>query len=144
MFFRSLLVLLAASIMAGCFDGDRNVETQTVTEMATETIPARRCYRNEFPFEGELDQMDVQSLTIEIDSDRAVGEYNWLPAFKDRRLGRFEGALDGQSVTASYEYTQEGQSGIATISITLESDHVVVEGGSPELGLDATIEQVDC
>jgi hypothetical protein len=88
--------------------------------------------------------MDVQSLTIEIDSDRAVGEYNWLPAFKDRRLGRFEGALDGQSVTASYEYTQEGQSGIATISITLESDHVVVEGGSPELGLDATIEQVDC
>ena len=145
-----LLILIAA---AGCADGDRSVEPQAVaeTEAVTATAPNRQCYRNEYPFEnlpddfeGSPDQKDVEWLAIEIDGDHATGEYNWLPAFKDKRIGRFEGSLDGQLVSASYEYTQEGQSSVVPISIRLESEQVVVEGGPPELGLNVTIARVDC
>jgi hypothetical protein len=143
---RSVLVLLIATATAACSDGDQSVDTQVLTkiDMAAETTPTRRCYRNEYAFEGEPNKADVESLTIEINGVRAVGEYNWLPAFKDHRLGQFEGTVDGQTVTASYEYTQEGRSDVATILIELESEQVVVEGGSPELGLNATIARVDC
>lgn len=129
-----------------CSDREQGAEKQAV--VGSEKVDAkgltRHCYRNEYPFDGEPDQKDVQTLTLEIDGSRAVGEYSWLPAFKDKRVGRFEGLFDGQAVTATYEYTQEGQSAVATISIRLEPEQVVVEGGSPELGLNATIARVDC
>ena len=52
---------------------------------------------------------------------RAVGDYNWLPAFKDQRLGKFEGQIDGEAISASYEHSQEGQSQVAQILIRRES-----------------------
>ncbi len=143
---RPLLFLLAASLSPGCSDGDRSVETPTVDESqpAVATLPTRHCYKNEYPFDGEPNMKDVESLTIEVNGDRAVGEYNWLPAFKDKRIGQFQGTIDDQLVTANYEYTQEGQSAVATISIRLEPSQAVVESERPELGLNATIALVDC
>jgi hypothetical protein len=131
----------------GCSDGKPGNETKAVAEIERAGMTAettRYCYRDEYPFEGESNQMDVQSMTLEISGDRAAGEYNWLPAFKDKRVGRFEGTIDGQSILARYEYAQEGQSGVTTISIRLEPGQAIVEGGSPELGLNATIARVDC
>ena len=73
-----------------------------------------------------------------------MGDYNWLPAFKDPRLGTFEGNFDGPVISANYKFTQEGRSQTAQIRIRLEPGQAVVEGGLPELGLNATIGQVDC
>jgi hypothetical protein len=86
----------------------------------------------------------ILSLTVEIDGDRVAGDYNWLPAFKDRCTGRFEGSVDGQLVVARYEYTQEGRSAAVTIEIALGPDQAVVKGEEAELGLNATIARVDC
>lgn len=130
----------------GCSDRDRSLERQAVavTGIVSETAPKRQCYRNEYLFNDDPDQKDVESLTVQFKGDHVVGEYNWLPAFKDKRVGRFEGAFDGQSISASYEFTQEGQLGAAKISIRVGPDQVIVEGESPQLGLNATIARVDC
>jgi len=144
-FSRSLFILIAALASTGCVCGTRILEKRSGTEVAlvAEMTP-RQCFRNEYPFEDQPDQKDVQSLTVYIDGDRVTGEYNWLPAFKDKRTGRFAGTIDGQLIMASYEYTQEGLSAIVAIEIALGSDQAVVKGGGPELGLGAMIARVDC
>jgi hypothetical protein len=78
------------------------------------------------------------------ETNKLAGEYHWLPAFKDERLGTFEGRIDDQLISASYEYTQEGRSQIIPITIRLEPGRAIVEGGPAESGLGATIRQVDC
>lgn len=145
-FFTTLPILLATSLLASCSNGDQPTEKKAEigVEKVDSMVPTRHCYRNEYPFDYEPDQRDVQSLIIRINGDHAVGEYNWLPAFKDKRVGRFEGSFDGQVVRAKYRYTQEGQSAVSSITIRIEPDQVVVEGGGPELGLNATIARVDC
>jgi hypothetical protein len=143
----SLGILFAAILSIGCSDGHLDSETKAaeVIEPTGRTEDtAHYCYRNEYPFEDEPDQKDIQSLSVDISGGRATGEYSWLPAFKDQRVGRFEGTVEGQSIVARYEYTQEGQSGVTTISIRLEPEQAVVAGGSPALGLNATIARVDC
>ncbi|MEM1242476.1 MAG: hypothetical protein AAGI45_21815 [Cyanobacteria bacterium P01_H01_bin.26] len=143
-FFSGPMLVLVA--VAGFANGDQLEETPSSAEIKaiTEASSNQQCFRNEYVFEDNPDQKDVEWLAIEIDGDRAVGEYDWLPAFKDQRTGRFEGSVDGQIVSAVYEYTQEGQSGTTPISIKLESEQVVVEGGPLELGLNTTIARVDC
>jgi hypothetical protein len=133
----SQVILLAALMSVGCADSERSAQGQAVagTEQSSSTPVTRRCYRNEYPFDDIPGEKDVQTLTVEIDGDRAVGEYNWLPAFKDKRVGRFEGVFDGHSVVAMYRYAQEGQSASTEISIRLEPEYAVVEGGKQELGL---------
>jgi hypothetical protein len=142
-----MLVLGAALMSTSCSNGGPESDEEQVRRSDAQSDAApitRRCYRNEYPFEDELGQKDVQTLTIEIDGEHAIGDYNWLPAFKDKRVGRFEGSFDGRSVTATYEYVQEGQSGVTTLSIRLEPEQAVVDGGNPELGLNATIRRVEC
>ena len=142
-----VLVLVATLISTGCSkSGESGTEKNAAggTEQVDATIPIHHCYQNEYPFDSEPDQKDVEVLTLEIVGDRAIGEYNWLPAFKDRRVGQFEGSFDGQTVTASYKFTQEGQSMVTTISIRLEPERVVIKGEKPELGLNASIARVDC
>ena len=109
-----------------------------------EAASPRRCYRNVQPFEDNPGHEDVLSLTVVVVESRAMGDYNWLPAFKDPRLGTFEGNFDGPVISANYKFTQEGRSQTAQIRIRLEPGQAVVEGGLPELGLNATIGQVDC
>jgi len=143
----SLGILVAATMSIGCSDNRWASETKAaeVIERAGGAADATHyCYRNEYSFEDEPDKKDIQSLSIEISGVRAAGEYSWLPAYKDQRVGRFQGTVDGQSIVARYEYTQEGQSGVTTISIRLEPEQAVVEGGSPALGLNAAIARVDC
>jgi len=143
----SLGCLIAAISSSGCFDGHLGRETKAV-EVIKQTGRAagtsRYCYRNEYSFEDEPDKKDIQSLSVDVSGVRATGDYSWLPAFKDQRIGRFEGTVDGQIIVARYEYTQEGQSGVTTISITLGPERAVVEGGPHALGLAARIARVNC
>ena len=88
--------------------------------------------------------MDIEELIVVIDGGRATGEYNWMPAFKDARLGRFTGSLHGNTISADYAYEQEGRSATTTISIILEEDQAIVEGGPPELGLNRTLLRAAC
>lgn len=83
-------------------------------------------------------------LNVAVEGDRATGEYLWLPAFKDRRTGRFEGRIDGDAITATYRFVQEGRADEAPISIRLSSDAAVVDAPPSGAGSAASIRRVDC
>jgi len=79
-----------------------------------------------------------------VDGTKVTGEYNWIPAYKDKRLGRFQGSIQNDSISARYDFEQEGQSETAAISITLEEGQAIVKGERPELGFDSTLARVEC
>ncbi|MGD1951063.1 MAG: hypothetical protein ACFB14_15635 [Leptolyngbyaceae cyanobacterium] len=130
----------------GCTATDQQAETTSSTEpqVITEGVSDKQCFRNEYPFEDNPEQKDVESLTVDIQGERVTGEYDWTPALKGARTGSFNGSISDDVITADYEYMQEGQSGEAEITIRLEPEQAVVEGGVPELGLNTTIVRVDC
>ncbi len=113
-------------------------ETPTEVEVAA---TVRHCFRSEF---GMDDVKDVEELTIILDGDVATGVYNWIPAYKDKRMGTYTGTFADPVISADYEFQQEGQTATAQITITIEDDQVSIEGGAPELGLKTTIARVGC
>lgn len=140
-------VAIILVLSAGCSKNNgRDVEQQTSRE--TDRIEAasstQHCFRNEYPFDDEPDQRDIEELVVVIDGSHATGDYNWIPVYKDSRLGRFDGTIQNDSISASYEFEQEGQSETAIISITLEKGQAIIKGESPEPGLDSTLARVDC
>ena len=120
---RNALTALTGSLglfllVSACTEATTDTEEPTVTpETATVAEPApvepassvQHCFRNETVF-GE--DKDVEELTVTIDGDAATGDYNWLPAFKDQRLGQFSGTVDGDTISATYEFAQERTDGI--------------------------------
>lgn len=87
---------------------------------------------------------DVEELVFTVSGATASGAYNWLPQEKDQRRGTFSGAVSGNRIAASYQFSQEGQTAMAEILITVDEVQATVEGGAPELGLDATLPKVGC
>ncbi len=148
----SLAIILAIS---ACSKTDKT-EAPDVSEVATTTsetptpetptevvapAPVKHCFRSEF---GMDDIKDVEELTVVLDGDAATGMYNWIPAYKDKRMGNYTGTFADPVISADYEFQQEGQTATAMITITIEDQQVKVEGGAPELGLNTTIARIDC
>jgi hypothetical protein len=102
------------------------------------------CYRSEWNDSDAESLPDVLELTVTIDGRHVEGIYNWLPAYKDQRLGNFNGDIEDGHITASYEFRQEGVVEQALVSIDLQDNQAVVSGGREESGLDATIGRVAC
>lgn len=138
--------MLIVSLSSACSNLDGRVtERPSLGEAAR--IPAmtsiQHCFRNEYPFD-DSDTNDIEELTIVVDGDRAAGEYNWRPAYKDKRLGRFSGVIQGNAISASYEFEQEGRLETTAISISIEEGQAIIEGGPPEFGLNQILPRVDC
>ncbi len=130
--------------LAACSENGGSVTEPPVPESPDQVVvaaSAKHCFRNESPIG---DTKDVEELIVVLTDGSATGEYNWIPAYKDKRLGKFTGIAEGQIVSATYEYEQEGQSANAAITITLEEEQASVKGGAPELGLNQTLARVDC
>ena len=156
----SLLSLAIILALSACSKSDET-EAPDVSEVATTTpetstsetptpetptkvavaAPVKHCFWSEF---GMDDIKDVEELTVVLDGDAATGVYNWIPAYKDKRLGNYTGTFADPVISADYEFQQEGQTTTAKIMITIEDDQVSVEGGAPELGLKTTIARVEC
>ncbi|MEE9330026.1 MAG: hypothetical protein V3V30_07785 [Parvularculaceae bacterium] len=148
----SLAIILALS---ACSKTDKT-EAPDVSEVATTTpetttpetptkvavdAPVKHCFWSEF---GMDDIKDVEELTVVLDGDAATGVYNWIPAYKDKRMGNYTGTFADPVISAEYEFQQEGQTATAMITITIEDQQVTVAGGAPELGLNTTIARVEC
>lgn len=136
--------MLILFLSSACSDNDDSVPEQPSSadaERSTIVPSIRHCFRNEYPID---DTKDVEELIIIVDNDQVTGEYNWIPAYKDRRLGRFDGSLQENTISASYEFEQEGQSTTTAISISIEGKQAIVKGGQPELGLNQTLARVAC
>lgn len=87
---------------------------------------------------------DVEELVFTVSGATASGAYNWLPQEKDQRRGTFSGTVSANQIAASYQFSQEGQTATADITITVGDTTASVEGGAPELGLGATLPEVGC
>jgi len=107
-------------------------------------VARTECFRNEYAFDDKPAQKDVEELIIDINGNRASGAYNWIPVYKDKRLGRFKGSIQGDKIIAEYEFMQEGVTTETTITISRKKDRAIVEGVGPDVGLNATIARVEC
>lgn len=136
-------------LLSACLQENRTNNSQGTSGEASQADPvvsSMQCFRNEFPYEAteDPDDQDMEELIVMIDGDSASGEYNWIPAYKDQRLGISSGSFQENLIKATYEYQQEGQSATTEIVISIEAEHVTVEGGSSELGLNRTLARVEC
>lgn len=112
---------------------------------ASEENPAKGnyCFRNEYPHKDTKDK-DVIELSIDVHNGSARGIYNWLPAFKDERKGKFRGRIENNVISGEYNFTQEGKAQTVQIEITLNETEAIVKGFDPSLGLDERIKKVEC
>ncbi|MEZ4883945.1 MAG: hypothetical protein R3E32_04325 [Chitinophagales bacterium] len=143
----AFLCLLTLGLV-GCNNSNSNEseeQTKTETEHKDEIVTSQKnyCFRNEYPHEGSEDK-DVLELQIEVKGNTVTGAYNWLPAFKDQRKGAIRGMLEDSIIKGEYNFQQEGTTETVRIEIALEDDKAVVKGGEPALGLEATIQKVEC
>ncbi len=88
--------------------------------------------------------MDFEVLQITVADKTVEGEFHWLPAFKDRRIGYIKGTKTNQEVLAKYDYTQEGKKSSVEIQLILNDQSISVSGGEPALGLTSEISKIDC
>ncbi|OAB78699.1 hypothetical protein [Cochleicola gelatinilyticus] len=102
------------------------------------------CFRNEFPFKEEPLKKDIQELVLTVEGDTVKGDYNWLPAEKDQRRGTLTGNIVNDIIEAEYIFMQEGMKDTVEIKIFITDESAEISGGSPELGLTASLRKVDC
>lgn len=141
-----LFSVIAGTIVTGCASTSTDSTISATDQHSTEdptsvTEPVKSCFRNEY---SNGDITDVEELKISVVGDQATGEYNWLPAQKDKRRGEFEGNFAKDTVQATYTYEQEGTQESVPISIFIEEDQATVEGGDRQLGLDSTLAKSEC
>jgi len=101
----------------------------------------KTCYQK---LTGSGENTDAEVLILNQEGKAFSGEYHWLPAFKDQRLGKFSGESSGQGMRATYTYLQEGSKGSESIQLDKQNDRISISGGAPELGLVASLPAVNC
>jgi len=144
----SFLVMMS---FISCNDSESAKSMESTQKASTEKVKKNEldnnrksyCFRNENPHTDTKDK-DVVELYFEVRGESARGTYNWLPALKDQRRGKFRGMIKDNVIKGEYNFTQEGTSQTARIDITVKENEVVVKGFDPALGLDATIKKVEC
>lgn len=144
--FFALLLLLPACT------SDRAPAT-AVTDLQESTAPEQEegpfyhCFREEFPIAGDQDPaaMDVINLELELADDEVIGTYNWLPFYKDQRVGTLSGPpSDTDTLALFYTFQQEGTTNTVPVTLVLSDQSVVIDGGTPALGLGAEIPRIPC
>ena len=123
-------ITLVSLLLVSC-SGTENESMPSVT----------MCYQNSF---GSGEVMDFEVLQITVADKTVEGEFHWLPAFKDRRIGYFKGTKTNQVVLAKYDYMQEGKKASTNIKLILNDGSVSISGGESSLGLTSEIPQIDC
>ncbi|MBT32823.1 MAG: hypothetical protein CMO01_24455 [Thalassobius sp.] len=148
------LIISTFALFAGVFITSCNVSNQQsktaenneeVQEQKEEAaLQGELCFKNVFPYQDNSAMEDVQELNLVIEGNQVSGDYNWLPAEKDKRTGSLSGTIEDNVINAEYQFMQEGNEETASITINIEEGKAVIEGGKPELGLNATIKKIDC
>lgn len=85
----------------------------------------------------------MQEIQLTINGDKVTGIYNWLPAYKDKRKGSLKGIIRNDTIICQYNFSQEGTVDSANLIIILTNKKAIISGGKVELGLNATISEID-
>ena len=142
------LIFLAFGIL-NCTDSNKQKPSETGAILKNEEIQKTEvnkthCFRNEYNFADEPGVKDVQEIRLTINGDKVTGTYNWLPAYKDQRKGSFNGTIRNDTIICQYNFSQEGIDDSANLKIVLINKKAIISGGKVELGLNATISEIDC
>jgi len=105
------------------------------------------CYANVMPYQNGEKLQDVLELMLSINHGNGTvkGEYNYLPAEKDKRWGEIDGSFWKGAISAKYSFEQEGQRETTDLRIHLKENAAVVEEvGKKSSGVSDTIKQISC
>lgn len=106
----------------------------------------RVCYEEVTPYRDGSGMKDVIELALNINygNGTVTGEYNYLPAEKDQRIGNIDGSMWKGAISAKYTYEQEGQKDTSTVRIHLKEKLAVIESEEPHLGFSTELKQTRC
>lgn len=116
------------------------VACSTSYEKVNETF----CYQK---IVGTAASQDTEVLWLKFDTDsgRVSGQYHWLPAFKDKRVGEFTGVLTQlNTANVEYHFLQEGIEASIRLALTFDKNSITIQGGEPSIGLNTTLPSIDC
>lgn len=88
---------------------------------------------NEVQVENQV-LRDSVILKLEIKGKKVTGIYEWVPAEKDSRRGRFEGTKVGENITGKYDFWQEGIQDTLPINIQIKEDTAIIITNKGEIG----------
>lgn len=115
---------------------------ERVEEVSEAKVVAKLCFQNTY---GTGEATDTQVLWFTRNNNEVEGEYHWLPAFKDKRMGSFKGKLLEAGVAeVSYEFMQEGIKDSQRIQLEFDDTHIEITGADESLGINADIARVEC
>jgi hypothetical protein len=142
------LIFLAFGIL-NCTNSNKQKPSETGKipqneEIQKTEVNKTHCFRNEYNFAEEPGVKDVQEIQLTINGDKVTGAYNWLPAYKDQRKGSLKGIIRNDTIICQYNFSQEGIEDSANLKIVLINKKAIISGGKIELGLNATISEIDC
>ena len=102
----------------------------------------KKCYQSVY---GSDDIKDYEVIVINLEGDNLDGEFHWLPAYKDRRLGYFTGKVISLGLAdVDYTFYQEGITTKVRLSIAYNEHEVSVQGGEVSMGLERKLPKIDC
>jgi hypothetical protein len=96
------------------------VATNTPGDSNTEILTEQVCYI------WNTEAGDTAVLNMDISGTDVIGEFNWLPALKDKKTGMFNGTISGDStnkiVNAIWSTSAEGMTAQEELKIIIEGD----------------------
>ncbi len=149
-------LLLVASFLAVLMSCNKVNNVETLPEPVVErSLPKSQiekevdikksyCFRNETPYNGNAEDIDILELKLDVIGNSVSGIYNWLPKFKDRREGTITGIIEDNMIIGKYEFTQEGKVASIPIEINLKEDSVIISEDTKGIGIGATIDRTNC
>jgi hypothetical protein len=129
----ALLSIIACTFFVGCYNSNTDEAEKTTL-----------CFRNENSHHNMPTLKDIEELNLFLKNGKVIGTYNWLPAEKDKRKGSLSGSINTNIIKALYTFEQEGIKDTTLIKIVLLDNKAIITGGSLELGLNTTIDKIDC
>lgn len=118
---------------------------QPAPELAEKQPPLEQCYQKFIGNPKEAGTIEL-FLTMNDNSDKVTGEYNYLPYEKDRRYGTIRGSIKDDKVKANYTFEQEGQKDTVDLQIELKNKVAFIKGSKKDegLGLSEELQKIDC
>lgn len=99
------------------------VEDTTVeAEAPVEARPEEMCFLN-------VVSKDSTMLSITREGDNVSGTFKWLPAEKDKKISKFKGTINGNTVTAIGEASGEGMTNKEELIFTIDGGQAKVKFG---------------
>lgn len=139
---KNIIVLCFALVFMHACTSKTDQSTSYKQEKKAEDI--QYCFENIFPYQDSSGLADRETLKLVITGENVVGEFNWLPAEKDSRIGTLKGKINQNEITAVYKFMQEGLTESTEITILLLEGKAEIKNDKPELGIKTTIKQIEC